>query len=176
MKLSRRRFLGAAAGAATLQRVAPRIAQAYPSRPLHWFIGAAAGSSSDVVARLIGPRLSGTARPARHHRRTARRRRQYRHPGGRQCAGGRLHAALCHQRASHQRNALRQTSASISFRDNRAGCEHRPRAFCHGGEPVGRRKNRSRVDRLCQSQSRQAHPGVERQRHSEPCRRRNCSR
>jgi tripartite-type tricarboxylate transporter receptor subunit TctC len=59
MKLSRRRFLGAAAGAAAippLSRIA--FAQAYPSRPLHWFIGAAAGSSPDIVARLIGQKLS----------------------------------------------------------------------------------------------------------------------
>ena len=36
----------------------PVGAQAYPSRPVHWIVGAAAGSSPDIVARLVAPRLS----------------------------------------------------------------------------------------------------------------------
>ena len=36
----------------------PAGAQAYPSRPVHWIVGAGAGSSPDIVARLVAPRLS----------------------------------------------------------------------------------------------------------------------
>jgi tripartite-type tricarboxylate transporter receptor subunit TctC len=59
VKLPRRRFLHLAAGAAALP-VVSRIAraQAYPSRPVRWIVGAGPGSSPDVVARLVGQRLS----------------------------------------------------------------------------------------------------------------------
>ena len=59
MKLPRRRFLHLAAGAAALP-VVSRIAraQAYPSRPVRWIVGAGPGSSPDIVARLVGQRLS----------------------------------------------------------------------------------------------------------------------
>src|SRR6476620_765663 len=59
MKLPRRAFLHLAAGAAVLPAV-PRIAraQAYPSRPVKIIVGQAAGSSSDIVARLIALFLS----------------------------------------------------------------------------------------------------------------------
>src|SRR5262245_34539979 len=59
MKLPRRNFLHLAAGAATLPAV-PRItwAQAYPTRPVHVIVGFTAGTNIDIVARLIGQRLS----------------------------------------------------------------------------------------------------------------------
>src|SRR5215471_11014626 len=59
MKLPRRRFLHLAAGAAVLP-TASRItwAQAYPTRPVRIIVGQAAGSGSDIVARLIGQYLS----------------------------------------------------------------------------------------------------------------------
>jgi tripartite-type tricarboxylate transporter receptor subunit TctC len=59
MKLPRRRFLQLAAGAAALP-IVPRMAraQAYPSRPVHVFVGQAAGSSSDITARLIAQWVS----------------------------------------------------------------------------------------------------------------------
>jgi tripartite-type tricarboxylate transporter receptor subunit TctC len=59
MKLPRRRFLYLAAGAAALP-VASRIAnaQTYPTRPVRLIVGFAAGSSTDVLARLIGQWLS----------------------------------------------------------------------------------------------------------------------
>jgi tripartite-type tricarboxylate transporter receptor subunit TctC len=59
MNLPRRAFLRLAAGAAALPAV-PHIvrAAAYPSRPVHLVIGFAAGSASDILARLIGERLS----------------------------------------------------------------------------------------------------------------------
>jgi tripartite-type tricarboxylate transporter receptor subunit TctC len=59
MKLPRRTFLHLAVGAAALPAVS-RIARAqtYPTRPVHWVVGAAAGSSPDIIARLIGQWLS----------------------------------------------------------------------------------------------------------------------
>jgi len=59
MKLARRTFLQVAAGAAALP-VASSIAraQAYPSRPVKIIVGQAAGSASDIIARLIAQFLS----------------------------------------------------------------------------------------------------------------------
>src|SRR6267154_4209619 len=59
MKLPRRNFLHLAASAAALPAVS-RIAwaQAYPSRPVRIIVGQAAGSGSDIAARLLAQRLS----------------------------------------------------------------------------------------------------------------------
>jgi tripartite-type tricarboxylate transporter receptor subunit TctC len=59
VKPSRRRFLRLAAGAAVLP-TAPRIARAdnYPTRPIRWIVGFGAGTSVDILARLIGQFLS----------------------------------------------------------------------------------------------------------------------
>jgi tripartite-type tricarboxylate transporter receptor subunit TctC len=57
--VARREFLRLAAGAAALP-VLPRLARAddYPARAVRVIVGQAAGSSSDIIARLIGQRLS----------------------------------------------------------------------------------------------------------------------
>jgi tripartite-type tricarboxylate transporter receptor subunit TctC len=59
MKLPRRKFLHLAAGAATLPALA-RVAwaQTYPTRPVRFIIGFAAGGGSDITARLMGQWLS----------------------------------------------------------------------------------------------------------------------
>jgi tripartite-type tricarboxylate transporter receptor subunit TctC len=59
MKLPRRKFLHLAAGAAALPLVS-RIAraQAYPTRPVRFIVGAPAGGGQDILARLIGQWLS----------------------------------------------------------------------------------------------------------------------
>jgi tripartite-type tricarboxylate transporter receptor subunit TctC len=59
MKLPRRHFLYAAAGAAALPSL-PSMARAdnYPSRPVHMIIGFPPGGATDIAARLIGQRLS----------------------------------------------------------------------------------------------------------------------
>jgi hypothetical protein len=58
-KLPRRKFLHLAAGAAVLPAVARfASAQAYPRRPVRIIVGQAAGSGSDIAARLLGQRLS----------------------------------------------------------------------------------------------------------------------
>jgi tripartite-type tricarboxylate transporter receptor subunit TctC len=59
MKLPRRKFLHLAAGAATLPVVSRNAgAQAWPSRPVRWMVGFAAGGPQDIVARLLAQALS----------------------------------------------------------------------------------------------------------------------
>jgi len=59
MKYSRRHVLRAAAGAAALP-IGVRLARAevYPSRPVHVLVGQAAGSSTDITARLVTQPIS----------------------------------------------------------------------------------------------------------------------
>lgn len=60
MSISRRRLL-TLAGAAAVVPASPYVARAqagYPNRPVRWIVGQAAGSSSDITARLIGQWLS----------------------------------------------------------------------------------------------------------------------
>ena len=59
MRLSRRRLLDLAAGAAALP-IGTRVArsQAYPSRPVRFIVGFPAGNAPDIIARLIGQGLS----------------------------------------------------------------------------------------------------------------------
>jgi tripartite-type tricarboxylate transporter receptor subunit TctC len=60
MKLPRRRFLHLAAGAAALPAISRLAwAQAYPTQPVRIIVGVAPGGAPDILARLIGPWLSG---------------------------------------------------------------------------------------------------------------------
>ena len=59
MKPPRRQFLHLAAGAAMLPAVSRLAwAQTYPTRPVRLFVGFPAGSSADIVARIMGQRLA----------------------------------------------------------------------------------------------------------------------
>jgi tripartite-type tricarboxylate transporter receptor subunit TctC len=59
MTLRRRQFLHLAAGAVAFSPVSESVpAQTYPSRPVKIIVGQAAGSASDIVARLIAQFLS----------------------------------------------------------------------------------------------------------------------
>jgi tripartite-type tricarboxylate transporter receptor subunit TctC len=59
MKLPRRQFLHLAAGAAALPAVSGIArAQTYPTRPVRVIVGFPPGGGADIVARLIGQRLS----------------------------------------------------------------------------------------------------------------------
>jgi tripartite-type tricarboxylate transporter receptor subunit TctC len=59
MKLSRRKVLHLAAGAAALPAMSRAAgAQSYPERPVHVLVGFSAGSASDIIARLMAQRLS----------------------------------------------------------------------------------------------------------------------
>ena len=57
--MDRRAFLKSVAGAVALPAM-KRIAwaQTYPARPVRWFVGLAAGGSSDLFTRLIAQWLS----------------------------------------------------------------------------------------------------------------------
>ena len=57
--LGRRRFLHLATGAAALSAMSRLAwAQAYPSRPVRIIIGFPAGTTADIIARLLGQWLS----------------------------------------------------------------------------------------------------------------------
>ncbi len=58
MNAERRHFLTTAASAAVLTLAQGARAQAYPSRPVRLVVGFAAGSTTDILARLIGAWLS----------------------------------------------------------------------------------------------------------------------
>src|SRR5580704_3874948 len=59
MKLPRRKFLHLAAGAAALSALSrTALALDYPTRPVRIIVGFAPGSAFDILARLIGQRLS----------------------------------------------------------------------------------------------------------------------
>jgi len=60
MKLPhRRQFLHLASGAVALPVASHAAwAQAYPTRPVRWIVGSAAGAGPDIVARMLGQRLS----------------------------------------------------------------------------------------------------------------------
>ena len=59
LKLPRRKFLHLAAGAAMLPTISQTTrAQTYPSKPVRWIVGFAAGGTTDILARLMGQWLS----------------------------------------------------------------------------------------------------------------------
>ena len=59
MNRQRRRFLQLAAGAAALPWLSRfAMAQAYPARPVHLFVGYAPAGPADILARLLGQSLS----------------------------------------------------------------------------------------------------------------------
>lgn len=58
MKLPRRQFLHLAVAATIPAALRPAIAQTYPTRPVRLIVGFPAGGESDILARLMGQRLS----------------------------------------------------------------------------------------------------------------------
>jgi tripartite-type tricarboxylate transporter receptor subunit TctC len=59
MKIPRRQFLHLAAGAAVVPAVSGIArAQTYPARPVRWIVPYPPGGVGDILARLMGQRLS----------------------------------------------------------------------------------------------------------------------
>ena len=68
MTFRRRAFLHLAAGVAALPAVMRAArAQTYPARPVRIIVGYAAGTTADIVARLMGQWLSERPRPVVRH-------------------------------------------------------------------------------------------------------------
>jgi tripartite-type tricarboxylate transporter receptor subunit TctC len=58
MTIYRRSFFVGIAAATLLAGLAPATAQSYPSRPIRLIVGFAAGGPTDVLARIIGGKMS----------------------------------------------------------------------------------------------------------------------
>jgi hypothetical protein len=155
MKLPRRQFLRLAAGAGAMSAIS-RIAwaQTYPARPLRIIVGYPSGGSNDILARLMAQWVVRANGPAIRHREPARRRQQYRHRGGREGSPGRLYAPYGQCGEYEQRGALRKAQLQFHPR-HRAGRRCHARAAGDGGQSINSGQDRSRVHRLCESQSRQ---------------------
>ena len=83
MKLARRCLVLAVlaiwAGAAVAQE-----ASSFPTRPIRIIVPFPAGGPSDIVARVIGQKMSEDSGPAGGDREPARRQHAHRRPGGRE--------------------------------------------------------------------------------------------
>ena len=55
--------------------VASAPAQDYPNRPIRMIVGFPPGGGTDVMARLVAPRMTGNLEPAGRHRQPPRRNR-----------------------------------------------------------------------------------------------------
>ena len=172
MKLLRRTISASGGGCCRAAgRVAVRGAQAYPSRPVRIIVGFAPGGTFDIMARLIGQWLSERlGQPFVIENR----------PG----AGGNIGTeavvrappdgyTLLLVGTANAINATLYEKLNFNFiRDIApvAGIARVPDG--HGGESIGSGKDRSRVHRLRQGQSRQAQHGVGWYRHPLSCFRR----
>ena len=100
---------------------------------------------------------------AGHRREPARRLRQYRHRGRRARAGRRVYAPSGRAGERHQPLDLRQSQSQFPAR-HRAGRGDHARATRHAGPPLGSRKNRFGVHRLCEGEPGQGQDGIDRER------------
>ena len=106
----------------------------------------------------------GEAPPAVRHREQARRRQQHRDRIRDQFAARRLHRLSGQSGERHQRLALQEAAVQLRPRHG-AGRRHHAGAECDDRAPERAGKDRRRVHRLRQGQSRQGQHGVVRQRH-----------
>ena len=115
MEVPRRHFLHLAAGAVALPTIS-RIARAqtYPTRPVRWIVGTAAGRPGRHLRALDGPMAIGAAWSAIRHRKPTRRGNQYCHRGCCPRGTGRLHATLWSHRELQSTRRFTTRSTSIS--------------------------------------------------------------
>ena len=161
MALPRRQFLHLAAGCAALPALSRMgWAQAYPTRPVRFIVGAAGGSSPDIFARLLGQWLSERlGQPFVIENRPG--------AGGNiafeavvRVPLGRLHACSWSPRRAAINAALYEKLSYQPHPRHRAGRGRRPRAPSAGGQPIGSGQDGPRVHRLRQGQPGQAQHGV----------------
>src|SRR5262245_55986317 len=101
----------------------------------------------------------GAARPAIRCREPDGRRRKHRYRGSRAFTGRRLYVAPGWFERCNQYQALREALLQLHSR-HRADRGSHPFAKCHGGQSVRSSHDRSRVYRLCESQSWQDKHGI----------------
>ena len=120
-------------------RCSPRRARSrklFPSKPVRVVVAFPAGGGTDIVARLLAPRLERSLGPAGDRRQPRRRERRDRHRVRRALGPGRPHALPRNPRQSRGEPAplsRRWRSTPARFRAGDAG---RRGALRDGGEPV----------------------------------------
>ena len=141
MKIPRRRLLRLGVGVAALP-VASRLAlaQAYPTRPVRIMVGFAAGGGTDIVARLMGQRLSERlGRSFIVENRAG--------ASGNIATEAVVRAppdgySLLLVAPAHTANATLYEKLNFNFlRDIRADCEHRSQWLPHGDKFIGADKD-----------------------------------
>ena len=151
--------------ALVLLGTAPAAAQTYPSKPIRIVVPFVAGGAVDLLARIMGQKLTEVARPARHHREPPRRRRQRRVGPGREVAARRLHHPAEHQRPRDQPGAL-QEAAVRSGEGSRAGDAAGRVAAAAGRDAVAAGEDHARADRAREGEARHAQLRHDRRRQS----------
>src|SRR6266705_3187097 len=157
MRFPRRKFLHLAAGATALPAVSRFAwAQSYPTRPVQIVVGFAAGSTSDILARLIAQWLS---------QRLGQQFIVENRPG----AGGNIGAETVVKAAPDGYTLLMVPPAVAA---NATIYQHLNFNFARSqrsrGQPVGSGKDHSGIDPVRQGQSRQAQLCLGRDRDREP--------
>ena len=140
-------------GISAIASIGSAAAQDYPTRPVKWVVGYPPGGATDIIARLIGQRLS------------ERLGQQFvieNKPGaGNNIATESVINAdpdgytvlLVNPGQLHQRHALRQPEIQRRSR-HRAGGGVQPRAQCDDGQQGRAGQDGRRVHRLCEGRSR----------------------
>ncbi len=172
IKLARRRLIRLAAGALALPAM-PHIvrAETYPARPVRLIVGAIAGSAPDVIARLIGQRLSERlGQPFVVENRE----------GGNGTLGGEVvarsapdgYTLLLDQRIVHHRSERHRLAEFQLQTRHRTDCECGDPAGGDHGQSATAAEDAAGFHRLRESQSRQDQYRRSRHRQSAICRRR----